>query len=142
MTASSTVLVVDDEDQLLRLMVRVVERAGRPVVAADTASEARRLFREHAEEIGGVLLDVTMPDGEGAATLLPEFLGERPDLEVIVTSGDALPEALAVELERVGGQFIRKPFAPKALLRLLEGSGTPSARSAVGSESSGSEGIS
>lgn len=117
---SRTVLVVDDEAPLLRLMTRLVEKAGRPALGAATGAEARALFEDHAEAIGLVLLDVTMPDGDGAERLLPEFVAVRPDLEVIVTSGEALPEPLAAELTRVGGHYIRKPFTPRALQALLE----------------------
>jgi CheY-like chemotaxis protein len=120
MTEPRTALVVDDEDQLLRLIARVVERGGDQVLTAATGDEARAIFREHAAEIQIVLLDVMMPDGDGAATLLPEFLETRPDLEVILTSGDALPSNLATELGRIGGQFLPKPFVPQALLRMFQ----------------------
>ncbi len=119
MSRTRTALVVDDEDQLLRLMTRVIERAGHRVHAAATGEAARRLFREHEPEI--VLLDVVMPDGDGAESLLPEFLAERPGLKVILTSGAALPESLEVLLGSIGGDFLCKPFPPRSLLRLLEG---------------------
>jgi DNA-binding NtrC family response regulator len=119
MSSFRTVLVVDDEDQLLRLMTRLIERTGRPVLAAANAAEARALFQKHVGEIGLVLLDVTMPGGDGAEKLLPEFSAARPDLQVVVTSGDAMPPSLEEELERVGGSFLRKPFVPKTLLALL-----------------------
>ena len=120
MSTSRTVLIVDDEDQLLRLMTRILERGGKRVLAAATGDDARRLFRAHRAEIEIVLLDVMMAGGAGAETLLPEFLAERPDLDVILTSGDALPEALEILLERIGGRFLRKPFGPRSLLPLLE----------------------
>ena len=119
MSSFRTVLVVDDEDLLLRLMTRLIERTGRPVLAAGNAAEARALFHKHVGEIGLVLLDVTMPGGDGAEKLLPEFSAARPDLRVVVTSGDAMPASLEEELERVGGSFLRKPFVPKTLLALL-----------------------
>ena len=119
MSRTRTALVVDDEDQLLRLMTRVLERAGHRVHAAATGAAARQLFREHEPEV--VLLDVTMPDGDGAERLLPEFLAERPELRVILTSGAALPEPLEALLGRIGGDFLCKPFPPRALLQLLDG---------------------
>ena len=119
MSSFRTVLVVDDEDQLLRLMKRLIERTGRPVLAAANADEARALFKKHVGDIDLVLLDVTMPGGDGAEKLLPEFSAARPDLQVVVTSGDAMPPSLEEELERVGGSFLRKPFVPKTLLGLL-----------------------
>ncbi|MCP4907179.1 MAG: response regulator [bacterium] len=120
MSTPRTALVVDDEEQLLRLMARILERGGHRVLSAANGDEARRLFRAHADEIEIVLLDVLMPDGDGAEALLPEFLSERPGIDVILSSGDALPEALETELERVGGRFLHKPFVPRSLLRMLE----------------------
>lgn len=115
-----TALIVDDEDQLLRLMSRVLEKAGIRTLTATTAAEARRLFQEHERELDLLLLDVTLPDGEGAEQLLPEFAARRADARVIVTSGDEPPPALAADLERLGGDFLRKPFVPAELLRLAD----------------------
>ncbi len=115
-----TALIVDDEEQLLRLMARLLEGVGVRVWAAKDGVEARELFREHAAEIDLALIDVIHPPDAGAADLLPELLAEQPDLEVILTSGDALPEALEEALASIGGRFLRKPFAPKALLRLIQ----------------------
>ena len=118
-----TALIVDDEDQLLRLMVRLLEGAGYRVWGAPDGVEALKLFREHAAEIDLALIDVMHPPGAGASDLLPELLAERPDLAVILTSGDALPEDLEEKLTSIDGNFLRKPFLPKALLRLVEGVG-------------------
>jgi DNA-binding NtrC family response regulator len=122
--SSRTALVVDDEDQLLRLISRLLERSGYRVLAAADAAAARRLFTAHAEEIELLLLDVVLPDGDGAEQLLPEFLEDRDDFEVIAMSGDAAPETLEAMLERIGGRFLRKPFAPKSLLRMLDADST------------------
>lgn len=121
-TAASerTALIVDDEDQIRRLVGRVLERAGIRTLDAESAQEARALFDAHASEIDMMLLDVTMPHGEGAEQLLPEFVARRPGAIAIVTSGDDLPPGLEAELERVRGVFLRKPFVPNELLRLVE----------------------
>ena len=118
---SKAALIVDDEDQLLRLMVRLLERARYRVWAAKDGTEAWDLFRAHRDEIDLALIDVMHPPGAGAQDLLPKLLSERPDLDVILTSGDALPEALEQQLAAIGGSFLRKPFVPKSLLRLLDG---------------------
>ena len=120
MNAPRTALVVDDEDQLLRLIARVIKRAGGRALTAETGAAAREVFAANRDEIGIILLDVTMPGGDGAENMLSEFVAERPDLHVIVTSGDLLPPGLEADLNRVGGAFLKKPFVPKTLLRLLE----------------------
>jgi DNA-binding NtrC family response regulator len=119
-SAPRTVLVVDDEESLLRLMVRLLERADYQVWAAKDGTEARELFHQHAAEIDLALIDVFHPPGAGAEDLLPELLEHKPDLDVILTSGDVLPAPLEEILTRIGGRFLRKPFVPKALLRLLD----------------------
>ena len=115
-----TALIVDDEDQLRRLMSRVLSKAGIRTLLAESASEARALFETYESEIDLLLLDVTLRDGDGAEQLLPEFVARKPAAIAIVTSGDEPPTALAEELKRIGGAFLRKPFVPKELLRLVE----------------------
>jgi CheY-like chemotaxis protein len=124
MSQSRTALIVDDEEQLLRLIARVVAQGGYQTWTARDGVEALRLFREHTAEIDLLLLDVFHPPGAGAADLLPELLAEKPDLDVILTSGDALSEELDRALTAIGGRFLRKPFAPKALLRMLDDAST------------------
>ena len=124
MSQSRTALIVDDEDQLLRLMARLVERGGYQTWTARDGVEALRIFREHQGEIDLLLLDVFHPPGAGAVDLLPELLAEKPDLDVILTSGDALSEELDRELVAIGGRFLRKPFSPRALLDLLDAATT------------------
>ncbi len=118
-----TALIVDDEDSLLRLMTRVLEKENVRVLTAEDAASARALFSTHEGEIDLLVLDVTLPGGDGAETLLPEFVARRPTVRVIVASGDELPQPLEAELTRVGGHFLRKPFVPKELIRLVREAG-------------------
>ena len=120
MNQSKTALIVDDEAPLLRLMTRVLERAGFVTWSALDGVEALRVFDEHIDEIDLAVLDVLHPPGKGAADLLPALLARKPNLEVVLTSGDELPASLEKMLASVGGQFLRKPFAPKALIAMLE----------------------
>jgi DNA-binding NtrC family response regulator len=113
MSDAPTVLVVDDEPQLLRLLVRIFEKRGFRVLSASDAEAAGALFEAHCEEIGAVLLDVVIPPA-GVDPLLSRMLALRDDVGVVLTSGDALPSALAERLEALGGVFLRKPFSPAA----------------------------
>ncbi len=111
--AGRAVLVVDDEPQLLRLLVRVFEKRGFRVFPAADADEAARIFEQHRDEIDAVLLDVVIPPA-GVDPLLSRMLGLREDVGVVLTSGDELPPLLRDRLEALGGVFLRKPFAPDA----------------------------
>ena len=56
---------------------------------------------------------------------LPRLRAQWPGLEVVLMSGDALPASLEQDLAATGGRFLRKPFSPKTLLRLLDESAGP-----------------
>ena len=106
---SGTVLIVDDEETIRISAQRMIERAGFSVLTASGGREAIRLFREHQNEVSCVLLDLTMPDLDGAETFR-ELRGIRPDVRVILTSGYSEEAAT----ERFAGQglagFIQKPY--------------------------------
>lgn len=110
---SATLLIVDDEPQILRLLVRAFERHGCRVFSAPDADEAWTLFQAHPDDIAAVLLDVVIPP-DGVDPLLSRLLGLREDLGVVLASGDALSEDLAQRLDALGGVFLRKPFSPAA----------------------------
>lgn len=113
-------LIIEDEEPLRRLLARLLERAGYATLTAADGNEGLAAFHARADELGIVLLDVMMPSKD-AAEILPELLARRPDLPLILTSGDALPEDLQQVLETTTrGRFLRKPFMPQALLRMLE----------------------
>lgn len=107
----TTVLVVDDEAQLLRLLVRVLEKRGFRVFSAADARAAWETFEAHPE-IDVVLLDIVIPPA-GVEPLLSRIVGLREDVGVVLTSGDEPEPALAERLEALGGVFLRKPFAPE-----------------------------
>lgn len=123
MSSSKTALAVDDEAQLLRLVLRVLDRAGWQARTAQTEADALEVFRDHMDEIDLVLLDLNLSGRGGAEELLPMLLEMKPILDGLVMSGDALPDSLTDLLASVGGQFLRKPFVPKTLMRFLEGAG-------------------
>lgn len=116
--AASRVLVADDDPQILRLVARLLERGGFAVERAADGEEALRRFRAAPGSIGVVVLDAAIAPG-GAAPLLEEMARLAPDLGVVLTSGDVLRGEQRALLAEHGGVFLRKPFAPDALLRAV-----------------------
>ena len=114
-TPAPTLLVVDDEPQLLRLLVRVFEKHGSRVLPAESVPEADRVLAAHADEIDALVLDVIVPPA-GVDPLLSRMESLRDDVGVVLTSGDELRPVLKRRLEALGGVFLRKPFSPAALL--------------------------
>jgi DNA-binding NtrC family response regulator len=117
--APATILVVDDEPSLLRLLTRVLERRGYTVLTASDGDRAIDVFDKHLESIDGAILDVVIPPN-GIGEVLQHMVSARSDLVVILSSGDAPDPSVRDQLETHGGTFLRKPFLPKALLQLVE----------------------
>lgn len=118
-SSETTILVVDDEPALLRLVVRVLERQSYTTLSAQAGDEAIALFDKHRDDIDGVILDVVIPPN-GGGEVLDHIVTSRPDLMVILSSGDEPDPSLAARIRDHGGVFLRKPFLPKALIELVE----------------------
>lgn len=111
------VLVADDDDQILRLCVRVLSAAGYQVVSARDGQEAVELLR--AADFDTVLSDIVMPGMDGLQLL--RLVRER-DLDVpviLMTAGPTLETAIrAVELGAL--RYLEKPVSPIALEKIIE----------------------
>ncbi len=116
---TSTVLIADDEPQLLRLLVRIFERGGFRALAAKDGDAAIEMFEQHVDEIDVLVLDVIIPP-RGVAEVLEAVSGRKPSLGLVLTSGDQLSPGLQELLHKQGGVFLRKPFLPKLLLRTVQ----------------------
>ncbi len=115
----TTILVVDDEPPLLRLLARVLEKQGHAVLTAADGDEAINLFDRHRDAIGGVVLDIVIPP-RGATEVFDHMVSARDDLALIVSSGDVPGSSMKTRMETHGAVFLRKPFLPKALIELVE----------------------
>ena len=110
---SGTILVVDDEDVVLKMARSTLERYGYKVLSAANGREAVDIFKRKPDEIALVLLDMTMPVLSGEDTLL-ELKSIRSDVRVIVSSGYNEIEALRRFGQGVAG-FLQKPYRAAVL---------------------------
>lgn len=113
-TLSGTALVVDDEKAVLRVCAKMVTHCGFRVVTACDGIEAVAKFREQAEEIDIVLMDLTMPNMDGI-TAMSEIHRIRPDIKVILSSGFNAEELGERLTNQTPSGFIRKPYNMQAL---------------------------
>ncbi len=111
---SGVALVVDDEKSVLRICAKMVTLCGYTVITACDGIDAVTKFREHADEIAVVLMDLTMPNMDGI-TAMGEIYGIKPDIKVILSSGFNEEDLSG----RITGQppsgYIRKPYSVKVL---------------------------
>ena len=120
-TGPPRVLIADDEPQLLRVLIRVLERQGYTVISAPDGKVALEALRETSEAIDAIVIDAAIgPKGAGA--VLEVLAAEQPQIGVIVTSGDQLPDSLRSRLLASNGIFLLKPFLPNALVEAVEDS--------------------
>jgi signal transduction histidine kinase/CheY-like chemotaxis protein len=115
---SETILVVEDEPSVRLLCERVLREAGYTVVTAEGAADAMDLVR-HGVRPHLVLTDVVMPHMNGVA--LAESLRLMvPGAHVAYMSGHV--EHAVLKASRIAPRaFLRKPFTPTALLRMVRG---------------------
>ena len=120
-TGPPRVLIADDEPQLLRVLIRVLERQGYTVISAPDSKVALEALRETSEAIDAIVIDAAIgPQGAGA--VLEVLAAEQPQIGVIVTSGDQLPDSLRSRLLASNGIFLLKPFPSSALVEAVEDS--------------------
>ena len=102
------ILVVDDEESILRIVRRVLQAQGHTVL---TASDGRRALEAmRGERIDLLISDVAMPvlRGPDLAATVRQL---RPGLPVLLMSGSERPD---------GYPFIAKPFRPQGLLAAVD----------------------
>ena len=111
---TGTMLVVDDEDSVRTVSTRMLEAMGFTVRPAMSGNAALEIFREHRKEIVGVLLDLTMPQLDGAATF-KEMRQIDPDIRVLLMSGFTEQDAVNRFAGKGLAGFIQKPFKSETL---------------------------
>ena len=114
-----TVLLVDDEDQLRRVMRDLLERDGYDVIEARDGIEALDQVDRHAPDI--VVLDLNLPglDGYGVLShLRSRRTTERIPVVVLTARGDEENEVRVFEFG--ADDFLSKPFRARALSARLD----------------------
>jgi DNA-binding NtrC family response regulator len=112
------ILVVEDDPLILEFLCEILQDEGfvvEPHVSADAASV---YLDEHANKVGLLLTDITMPGTLNGADLANLFGDRWPDKPIMIMSGFETPESSGV---RHAVSFIKKPWALGQLLDCVEG---------------------
>jgi two-component system cell cycle sensor histidine kinase/response regulator CckA len=112
-----TVLVVDDEEMIVDVGARILERIGYRVLVARSGEEALKVYKEEPA-IDMVILDMVMP-GMGGGKTFEGLKGIDPSVKVILSSGYSINKQATEILNRGCRGFIQKPFSVGELSRKL-----------------------
>jgi CheY-like chemotaxis protein len=115
---TETILVVEDEDSLRRLMKAVLEDNGYRALTAKDGIEAIRLYTQHQDEIALVFTDLGLPriDGATAVQALREI---NPKLKAVFASGFLDLKSRAELPDAQAKTFLEKPYSPNDVLRMI-----------------------
>lgn len=113
--AGETVLLVDDEPEVLKVVARILRDAGYRVLEAGTYEEAVRAARAHEGRVDLIISDTILPDRPGP-DLAEAVAVARPEAAVLFISGHADEELLRTKVTDQGRPLLLKPFQPEALL--------------------------
>jgi two-component system, cell cycle sensor histidine kinase and response regulator CckA len=114
---ASTVLVVEDEDDVRRLIVDLLRGAGYAVLEAADAEKAVAIGAEHSGAIHLLLTDMVMP-GMNGRKLAEALHNSHPESKVVLVSGYSESLISADPLDR-SIRYLQKPFTPEHLTRVV-----------------------
>lgn len=110
---SHTLLLVDDDHDLLEMLCSIFRRAGyNELLTASSGAEALTIWRDRHPDM--VVLDVMMPDMDGFSVLKEIRRTSRVPILMLTARGEA--EDRVEGLENGADDYLAKPFLPKELL--------------------------
>jgi diguanylate cyclase (GGDEF)-like protein/PAS domain S-box-containing protein len=111
-----TVLVVDDERRMRQSVRDLLMAYGYTCLLADNGQKALQILEEKMVDL--LLLDLNMPEMNGYQ-VMQQVKRSHPNTDVIVVSGETTFESAAEALRQGAQDFLRKPYAPDELSRVV-----------------------
>ena len=112
---SRTILIVDDEPQILQLVEKMIGPNRAKVLSAPRPSEALKMCE--TQQIDILISDVQMPEMDGIR-LAERVMKIRPETAVLLISGEYKEPPAVARKGRM--KFLKKPFFPSDLVKMLE----------------------
>jgi len=116
---SATILVVEDDNAVRKLIVMILTGRGYKVIEAANGEEAIELFKEHCDVVDLVLLDVVLPGMNGKA-VYDGVSVLKPGIPAIFMSGYTADIIHKKGIYEEGINFIQKPISNKKLIRTIQ----------------------
>src|SRR5450756_1959893 len=113
----TSVLLVEDEILISKLIAEVLSESGFAVHAVEDGEEALR-YLESGADVDVLFTDIHLVGRMDGSMLAKEARAQRPELPIVYCSGRYSPSALTPPVSR--SIFLKKPYNPADLCRLLE----------------------
>jgi two-component system cell cycle sensor histidine kinase/response regulator CckA len=114
----ATILIVEDDEALRKLVATVLSKAGYRVLAAEDAIEAAELLTSEECEIDLIIADIILP-GLSGPELAREVLEQHPNVKVIFVSGSQAESVLETTDLVPNERFLPKPYTPDTILDIV-----------------------
>lgn len=111
------ILVVDDEEEIRRMLADLLDRPDWHVDLAQTGQEALDRILQQSYDV--VISDILMPQVDGM-DLLQRIAAVRPHMRVILITGAGSTERVKQAMRLGAYDYIEKPFDPQAFLEVVE----------------------
>ena len=106
---SPTILIVDDEEAVLNICKRLLQKMGYNVLGANNSGDAYRIANENKGTIAAAIIDYSLPSIKDES--VPKRLNEiDPALKIMMTSGYCEFGLISDLVKDNGYEFIQKPF--------------------------------
>ncbi len=115
---NTTILVVDDEQRIRKLLKDFLAKKDYEVIEAKDGEEALEIFEERKDTIDLILLDVMMPKLDGWSVLRQIRQNSKVPIIMLTARGEEQDELFGFELGV--DEYISKPFSPKILVARVE----------------------
>ncbi len=113
---TETILIVEDEDLVRAVAVRVLEANGYKILTAVDGEEGIRVFKENQEKIDLVLLDIVLPKIQGGE-VQKQIVEMKPGIRVLLSSGYDPNDTGARHVSETDNTMLFKPYEPVQLLK-------------------------
>ena len=113
-----TVLIVDDESRMRKLIKDFLMQKNYKILEAGDGEEALKVFEENQKKISVILLDVMMPKLDGWSVLRQIRQTSKVPIIMLTARGEEQDELFGFELGV--DEYISKPFSPKILVARVE----------------------
>ena len=113
------IYVFDDEESILMMLKKLLEREGHEIVTATNGKEGIELFEKGKPDL--LITDIIMPEKEGLETIL-QLRKKFPDLKIIAISGGGRigPDEYLPVAKLLGASAVfQKPLIPKEFLQTI-----------------------